>query len=194
MPNRQLADERISSFKLKLPTPELERALNIKDILERRAYLKKLLLILVLLGTSMIIGDGILTPAISGTWKSHFLIASYQVIKFWFYLKVILVFILLHRNEASCFQSCLLWAVCRVGYLDLAQVRKPQFTYQCNSVVIESLVTPCGLLKTFFCSIFQIIISYNRLLVLPLVISNSHKRVSILIFSLHFQMLLLLHL
>lgn len=65
LPNRQLADERISSFKLKLPTPELERALNIKDILERKAYLKKLLLILVLLGTSMIIGDGILTPAIS---------------------------------------------------------------------------------------------------------------------------------
>ncbi|XP_073315068.1 putative potassium transporter 12 [Primulina huaijiensis] len=65
LPNRQLADECISSFKLKLPTPELERALSIKDKLERKAYLKKLLLILVLLGTSMIIGDGILTPAIS---------------------------------------------------------------------------------------------------------------------------------
>ncbi|KZV14905.1 Potassium transporter family protein isoform 1 [Dorcoceras hygrometricum] len=65
LPNRQLADEHISSFKLKLPTPELERALNIKDMLEHKVYLKKLLLILVLLGTSMIIGDGILTPAIS---------------------------------------------------------------------------------------------------------------------------------
>lgn len=65
LPNRQPADERISSFKLKLPTPELERALNIKETLENRPSLKTLLLLLVLMGTSMIIGDGILTPAIS---------------------------------------------------------------------------------------------------------------------------------
>ncbi|KAK4429855.1 Potassium transporter 6 [Sesamum alatum] len=65
LPNRQQADEYISSFKLKLPTPELERALNIKETLEHKSYMKKLLLLLVLMGTSMIIGDGILTPAIS---------------------------------------------------------------------------------------------------------------------------------
>ncbi|XP_022733955.1 putative potassium transporter 12 isoform X9 [Durio zibethinus] len=65
LPNRQPADEQISSFKLKLPTPELERALNIKETLERRSTLKILLLLLVLMGTSMVIGDGILTPAIS---------------------------------------------------------------------------------------------------------------------------------
>ncbi|KAL2253574.1 UNVERIFIED_CONTAM: putative potassium transporter 12, partial [Sesamum indicum] len=65
LPNRQQADEYISSFKLRLPTPELERALNIKEALEHKSYLKKLLLLLVLMGTSMIIGDGILTPAIS---------------------------------------------------------------------------------------------------------------------------------
>ncbi|KAK4598162.1 hypothetical protein RGQ29_015590 [Quercus rubra] len=65
LPNRQTADEQISSFRLKLPTPELERALKIKDSLEKRSSLKTLLLLLVLMGTSMIIGDGILTPAIS---------------------------------------------------------------------------------------------------------------------------------
>ncbi|KAB1207928.1 putative potassium transporter 12 [Morella rubra] len=65
LPNRQAADEQISSFRLKLPTPELERALNIKETLERRSSLKTLLLLLVLMGTSMVIGDGILTPAIS---------------------------------------------------------------------------------------------------------------------------------
>lgn len=65
LPNRQPADEQISSFRLKLPTPELERALQLKDILERSSSLKTLLLLLVLMGTSMIIGDGILTPAIS---------------------------------------------------------------------------------------------------------------------------------
>ncbi|CAN4110278.1 unnamed protein product [Withania somnifera] len=65
LPNRQPADEHISSFKLKLPTPELERALFIKEVMERKSSLKTLLLLLVLMGTSMIIGDGILTPAIS---------------------------------------------------------------------------------------------------------------------------------
>ncbi|KAH9773378.1 putative potassium transporter 12 [Citrus sinensis] len=67
LPNRQPADEQISSFRLKLPTPELERALQLKDILERTSSLKTLLLLLVLMGTSLIIGDGILTPAISGS-------------------------------------------------------------------------------------------------------------------------------
>ncbi|KAJ4973962.1 hypothetical protein NE237_007136 [Protea cynaroides] len=65
LPNQQPADEHISSFKLKLPTPELERALKIKECLERRSSMKTLLLLLVLMGTSMIIGDGILTPAMS---------------------------------------------------------------------------------------------------------------------------------
>ncbi|MFS8018392.1 putative potassium transporter [Helianthus anomalus] len=65
LPNRQQADERISSYRLKVPTPELERALKIKEKLEHNSFYKTLLLLLVLMGTSMIIGDGILTPAIS---------------------------------------------------------------------------------------------------------------------------------
>ncbi|GMH01622.1 hypothetical protein Nepgr_003461 [Nepenthes gracilis] len=65
LPNRQPADEQISSFRLKLPTPELQRALSIKETLESRSSLKTLLLLLVLMGTSLIIGDGILTPAMS---------------------------------------------------------------------------------------------------------------------------------
>lgn len=72
LPNQQQADEHISSFKLKLPTPELERALNIKESLEKKSYLKTLLLLLVLMGTSMIIGDGILTPAMSGLYHLSF--------------------------------------------------------------------------------------------------------------------------
>lgn len=65
LPNHQQDDERISSFRLKLPTPELERALKIKEKLEHNSFYKTLLLLLVLTGTSMIIGDGILTPAMS---------------------------------------------------------------------------------------------------------------------------------
>lgn len=66
LPNQQRADEDISSFRLKVPTPELERALCIKEMLERRSCLKRVLLLLVLMGTSMVIGDGILTPSMSG--------------------------------------------------------------------------------------------------------------------------------
>uniref|UniRef100_A0A7N0TEU4 Potassium transporter n=1 Tax=Kalanchoe fedtschenkoi TaxID=63787 RepID=A0A7N0TEU4_KALFE len=65
LPNHQPADEHISSFKLRLPTPELERALRVKETLESRPCFKTLLLLLVLMGTSMVIGDGILTPAMS---------------------------------------------------------------------------------------------------------------------------------
>jgi KUP system potassium uptake protein len=67
LPNQQRADEDISSFRLKLPTRELERALYIKDCLEKNKFFKNLLLLLVLTGTSMVIGDGILTPSMSGT-------------------------------------------------------------------------------------------------------------------------------
>lgn len=84
LPNRQPADEHISSFKLKLPTPELERALSIKEALEHNSYLKKLLLLLVLMGTSMIIGDGILTPAISGIQPSFFtVLLRFRRVTFW---------------------------------------------------------------------------------------------------------------
>ncbi|KAL0922293.1 hypothetical protein M5K25_006266 [Dendrobium thyrsiflorum] len=65
LPNQQRADEDISSFRLKLPTLELERALRIKDFLEKNSFFKTILLLLVLMGTSMIIGDGILTPSMS---------------------------------------------------------------------------------------------------------------------------------
>ncbi|XP_057855189.1 putative potassium transporter 12 isoform X2 [Cryptomeria japonica] len=65
LPNQQPADAYISTFKLKLPTPELERALIIKECLEKYSILKTLLLILVLIGSSMLVVDGILTPAVS---------------------------------------------------------------------------------------------------------------------------------
>nr|BAE93348.1 potassium transporter [Phragmites australis] len=65
LPNQQRVDEQISSFRLKLPTPELERAMCVKDYLEKKPLFKNTLLFLVLMGTSMVIGDGILTPSMS---------------------------------------------------------------------------------------------------------------------------------
>ncbi|KAF8404587.1 hypothetical protein HHK36_009474 [Tetracentron sinense] len=65
IPNQLPSDARISSFRLKVPSPELERSLKIKERLETSLTLKKLLLMLVLVGTSMVIADGIVTPAMS---------------------------------------------------------------------------------------------------------------------------------
>ncbi|KAF7842593.1 Potassium transporter 7 [Senna tora] len=65
LPNQLPSDARISSFRLKVPSPELERSLKIKERLETSLTLKKILLILVLAGTSMVIANGVVTPAMS---------------------------------------------------------------------------------------------------------------------------------
>ncbi|XP_062189207.1 probable potassium transporter 14 isoform X1 [Phragmites australis] len=65
LPNQLPSDTRISSFHLKVPSVELERSLKIKERLETSSMLKKLLLMLVLFGTSMVIADGVVTPAMS---------------------------------------------------------------------------------------------------------------------------------
>lgn len=68
LPNRQAADEEVSTYKIE-GHPETKSNSKIKDILERHKKLHTALLILVLLGTCMVIGDGVLTPAISGTYS-----------------------------------------------------------------------------------------------------------------------------
>ncbi|KAJ8572526.1 hypothetical protein K7X08_009037 [Anisodus acutangulus] len=65
LPYQLRSDACISSFRLKVPSPELERTLKIKERLEASLTLKKLLLMLVLAGTSMVIADGVVTPAMS---------------------------------------------------------------------------------------------------------------------------------
>ncbi|KAK6945731.1 Potassium transporter [Dillenia turbinata] len=65
LPNQLPSDAHISSFRLKVPSAELERSLKIKERLETSLTLKKLLLMLVLVGTAMVIADGAVTPAMS---------------------------------------------------------------------------------------------------------------------------------
>ncbi|KAL0387143.1 UNVERIFIED_CONTAM: Potassium transporter 7 [Sesamum radiatum] len=67
LPNQLPSDTNVSSFGLKVPSPELERSLKIKERLEASLTLKRLLLMLVLAGTSMVIADGVVTPAMSGS-------------------------------------------------------------------------------------------------------------------------------
>ncbi|KAE8717138.1 hypothetical protein F3Y22_tig00110059pilonHSYRG00162 [Hibiscus syriacus] len=62
LPNCQLADEELSEYKSD------ENGKNLlKSTLEKHKVLQRLLLALALIGTCMVIGDGVLTPAISGT-------------------------------------------------------------------------------------------------------------------------------
>ncbi|CAJ1936048.1 unnamed protein product [Sphenostylis stenocarpa] len=65
LPNQLRSDARISGFRLKVPSPELERSLKIKERLETSLNLKKILLLLVLAGISMVIANGVVTPAMS---------------------------------------------------------------------------------------------------------------------------------
>ncbi|KAJ7542461.1 hypothetical protein O6H91_10G107800 [Diphasiastrum complanatum] len=58
-------DQSLSTYKLQIPSKELERSIWIKDKLEKSLTLKRALLFITLFGTCMVIGDGILTPAIS---------------------------------------------------------------------------------------------------------------------------------
>lgn len=69
LPNRQVADEALSTYKLEHP-PEKNHDSCVKRYLEKHKWLHTALLLLVLLGTCMVIGDGLLTPAISGMFAS----------------------------------------------------------------------------------------------------------------------------
>ncbi|GMH26920.1 hypothetical protein Nepgr_028763 [Nepenthes gracilis] len=64
LPNRQVADEAVSTYKLEHP-PVAKNSSRVKMLLEKHNRLHTALLALVLLGTCMVIGDGLLTPAIS---------------------------------------------------------------------------------------------------------------------------------
>ncbi|XP_014501480.1 potassium transporter 2 [Vigna radiata var. radiata] len=63
LPNRQHADEALSTYKMEEP-PEKDTS-RVKMVLEKYKGLHTALLIVVLLGTCMVIGDGLLTPAMS---------------------------------------------------------------------------------------------------------------------------------
>ncbi|KAL5561520.1 hypothetical protein UlMin_031267 [Ulmus minor] len=64
-PSEQAEDRDISTFQLELPNRRLKRATRVREMLENSKFAKYLLLLCTMLGTSMLIGDGIFTPCIS---------------------------------------------------------------------------------------------------------------------------------
>ncbi|XP_022151225.1 potassium transporter 6-like [Momordica charantia] len=67
LPNTQLVDAELAEYKMDIhgPPPQESFGFKLKSALEKRRILQKFLLVLALLGACMVIGDGILTPAIS---------------------------------------------------------------------------------------------------------------------------------
>ncbi|XP_045794258.1 potassium transporter 5-like [Trifolium pratense] len=65
IPNRQAEDADVSNYQLELPNNREKRASKLKSMLENNHSMKLFLLFATMLGTSMVIGDGVLTPCIS---------------------------------------------------------------------------------------------------------------------------------
>ncbi|XP_023892774.1 potassium transporter 5 [Quercus suber] len=65
IPSQQAEDQEVSNFQLELPSNRLKRASWLKSKLENSQFAKFFLLFATMLGTSMVIGDGVLTPCIS---------------------------------------------------------------------------------------------------------------------------------
>nr|XP_019071170.1 potassium transporter 5-like [Solanum lycopersicum] len=65
IPSQQPEDKDVSTFKLDLPDRRTRRASKLKSKLENSNFAKFFMLIATMLGTSMVIGDGILTPCIA---------------------------------------------------------------------------------------------------------------------------------
>ncbi|XP_042475848.1 potassium transporter 5-like [Macadamia integrifolia] len=65
IPSQQAEDKEVSNFQLELPNRRLQRASKVKAKLENSKFAKNFILFATMLGTSMVIGDGILTPSIS---------------------------------------------------------------------------------------------------------------------------------
>lgn len=68
LPNCQLADEELSEYKNDeiFSAPKSSIGVRLRSTLERYRVLQRFLLVLALIGACMVIGDGVLTPAISG--------------------------------------------------------------------------------------------------------------------------------
>ncbi|KAL8534976.1 hypothetical protein ACS0TY_010849 [Phlomoides rotata] len=65
IPKEQPEDRQLSNYRLDTPSNQLRRAQKIKRKLETSKTAKLVLFLLTILGTSMVIGDGVLTPSIS---------------------------------------------------------------------------------------------------------------------------------
>ncbi|KAH9619116.1 hypothetical protein KSS87_012504 [Heliosperma pusillum] len=65
LPSTQVEDQQVSNYQLQLPSHHLGLSLKLKNLLENSIVAKYILLVVTMLSTSLVIGDGVLTPSIS---------------------------------------------------------------------------------------------------------------------------------
>lgn len=65
LPSQQAEDQEVSNYQLQLPSNQLGFSLKLKTFLENSKISKYVLLLVTMLSTSLVIGDGVLTPSIS---------------------------------------------------------------------------------------------------------------------------------
>ncbi|XP_050216234.1 potassium transporter 5-like [Mercurialis annua] len=65
IPNQQAEDRKVSTYKLDMPNRRVKLASAVKSKLESNHAIKYFMLFMTMLGVSMVLGDGILTPCIS---------------------------------------------------------------------------------------------------------------------------------
>jgi len=71
IPNEQPEDRGLSNYKLEIPSTKVKLAHKLKQKLESSSVARVVLLLFAIMGTAMVIGDGILTPSISGSSISY---------------------------------------------------------------------------------------------------------------------------
>ena len=73
IPNQQAEDASVSNYSIPEPSSKTKRAQWVKQRLESSKAARIALFTVTILGTSMVMGDGSLTPAISGTTYSTYI-------------------------------------------------------------------------------------------------------------------------
>ncbi|KAL2612180.1 hypothetical protein R1flu_023872 [Riccia fluitans] len=64
-PNQIPEDQEVSAYKLKMPNSKMKRSQKMKEAFQKHLWLRNVIVTVAILGTCMVIGDGVLTPSIS---------------------------------------------------------------------------------------------------------------------------------
>lgn len=134
--NQQAADEELSAYKSEQPSTESPRGVWFRRLLDKHKFLRNGLLIVVLLGTCMVIGDGALTPALSGTKFISYTLCNWGSVP----LSSTLIF---HSGKIM---ISLLPHVCMFPVHVCVQLRKfPKRSHYCITVFLKMLKIVNGL-------------------------------------------------
>ncbi|KAL8216382.1 hypothetical protein R6Q57_023219 [Mikania cordata] len=131
LPNQQAADEELSSYKYGPSQPQSSSSSPLKRFLEKHKKLRTSLLVVVLLGASMVIGDGVITPAIS--------------VGFFFCILCVRLFIYFHYCYFISGEVLLLDCVILIGLFALQHTGTQRVAIVFAPIVILWLISICAI-------------------------------------------------